>query len=306
MAAPVNVNFDFDGAGAATGAVPVSQFDWAPGNSVIIANPANPASFTVLFQANLGFADVVGGPDVNNGAFGSYFTAVAGFQVLVDFVAPLPNGGSFTNFLFDPASSTNFFKIYQDSTPGDDLAGTGFTDGNLILSGTALPEAFSSSFTVTDGDGDSNNDTVNDRLLDGTTDGNQYPGVYSILGTGATALKIKIDSFDPLYFTNLLVGQSFSFTNTSQIDPYNTVNPSQAFSSNGIANGDACGVPCVGAVNGRYLLDGDPKSDRTVAQSDANSSFDITPVPEPGSLFLMGVGILGLGAIARRRQNAKQ
>lgn len=300
-AASFDVQFDPDGAGGASSLL-VSQFDWAVGNSVIISNPTNPLSFTVLYQANLSVIVTSDEDDVDpsNGTFGKFYTAVAGFEVLVDTVN---STSSNTVFLFDPASSPNFFNVYADAESGNNLTGLGFAadaGSTLILSGSAIGTGFSSNFNVTAG-ADTDNNGSPDRNLD-QFGGNNYPGVYSVLGTGATALQIKLNYWDPLYFLNMVDGQMLSFTNTSQVDPYNQANPSNTFSADGVADGGACGVPCVGVVNGGYLLDGDPNSDRIVAQTDGNSSFAV--VPEPASLLLLGAGILGVAALQRRRMAA--
>lgn len=79
--------------------------------------------------------------------------------------------------------------------------------------------------------------------------------------------------------------------------------------TNTLWSGTASG-PAFSATGGSYLSISDPFSltlevtmDHSAAGSQNATSFDFTgSVPEPGTLALFGVALLGLGAAARRRQ----
>lgn len=273
--------FDANGGGAGGGGT-FAYFDWLPGNSLLVETAGSPIA-TIYFQANLDAAVKLDNTKYNNcDLAGGCITAVAAFQVLLT-----PITTTQTNFTVLPGG---VLKVYADTTQGDDLSGLGFAAGGSavdILTATTLG-----------GSGTFNFSSLTPVPLDQSPDGNNYPNTLTYTGQGSTDITALVTAVNSAYFTNLIAGASLSFTNTSQIDPYKQVNPSATFSSNAIADGDVCGVPCVGPINGA--------GDRIVAQSDANTSFTVNaPIPEPATLTLFGLGLAGTAAARRRQKKSK-
>jgi len=298
-AAPASADtilFDVNGTGGGTGTTLATNFDWLPGNAILIET--SPTTATVVYQANLGVITTpedpvctnVAGGAACNGANSLYYTAVASFNVQLT-----------SETTFDILAGGTF-SIYADAAPADDLTGGGaFADGTLVATGTAIlgTGSLTPSFAPACAPGTTPTGGVGSiciGALDQTTGdplpNNDWPGVQTIGGTGGFNVLLDVDIANPLFFLNqpqvIVVSATSSGSNTL---PFLGVDPTALF-----WNGQA-GVPSVGPLNGAGT--------RIMTQSDADTQFQVTVIPEPATLTLLGMGLAG-SAIARRRQLKKR
>lgn len=294
FAATTAITFDTNGT-ATGGVVTTDTLDWKPGNALsVLGNPSTGlytgAQTQLLYQANLGTMLFGGSTVATAGAGGaSAFTLVAGVNEKVTSFTSLGGGAAVVTFgMADSANSpTNFFKIYANQT-GNDLLGTGFANslGTVVASGYIAAINTSSYFTA--------------GAVSGALDSfgaDDWMGTGSLSGSGATDMVARVTFADADYFPDLMrVGAvTLALTNTSIVTPFNQANPSRAFSSDGILDGDH--ITNVGAVNGVQVSGAGGNYD-FIFQADGNTAFQI---PEPGSLALLGLGLGFLGLVSRRK-----
>ena len=277
--ANASVLIDVDGPGTNSG-VQVESFDFLPGNSLNVGALVQGATqFTNLYQARLGAVLDSGGnviilPGLNDLTHANAFeiTAVAQFDLQVTGYNPGVALTTTTTEIVTAPGTVNFVKFYYDAQPNaNDLLGTGFDDGTLILEGYAT---FGGSSFV-------EFNTLPPVAFDqfGT---NNYPAVTTKTGVGGLLLDAAVTSTNPTFFGTPLAVASIN-SSTTNVFPFQQIDPSQQFVG-GV-------VPSIGTINGVNGND-------IQIQTDATVSF--RPIPEPASMMLLGLGAMGM--LVRRRR----
>lgn len=310
---------DFNGA-LAGGALQVGGIDPKVGNLISrCADLLDNCTTTSILAGGLKVDDVIetfGHAALDSGSFtdlngdpvnflvAGEWTLVFGFTEVVTAQVGL----SATLVTIDTAllGTANFFEVYFQAAPNSSmLAGAGFNDGTLIMSGTI--DAFDPSVSLTLGRSDFTVTDLGEKLDKFNAD--NYVGKTTLSTNGNVQLALTPKIINTAFFKDGLAG--LTLTATSQINlPFASTNPSGCFVQT--AGGFGVAPPDLGGAGASNLTAGcgdtigkinGVTGPNVMFQSDANIALQQS-VPEPTTLALLGGALFATGAVRRSRRKA--
>jgi hypothetical protein len=281
---------DFNPTGSnASPMITIGGISIAPGNA--LARGSVPLSVGSTFE--LDFQSTINGVVNTNGltvaptglATSYQITALASFT---EVVTSLSADKTVATFALAPTQASNsFFELYYNpSLVADQTAGTGFNKGTLMLMGApSLTSPSVGIFSLSTGPGGA--PVI--QQFDQYASTNHYPGINTVSGSGAAMISADVTYYNPNFFQTPISEVSF---NTSLATPFGQANPSAMF-TNLPGSGNPTVTANIGAINGASGPD---------FQFQADSNISFTAIPEPSSIILIGMGLVGvLGVLAWKK-----
>ncbi|HYN79022.1 MAG TPA: PEP-CTERM sorting domain-containing protein, partial [Lamprocystis sp. (in: g-proteobacteria)] len=223
-----------------------------------------------------------------------------GFREAVTTASAPLGGPNVATFAF-VSGAPNYFRMYY-SAGGNNanfLNGTGFTTGTLMLAGTLSPAT-----TYVSGFTGNSTDIVDFDQFDTAN----WVGQQSISGGGySSTLNISVAPgtggyLNPVYFPGIGSIDRFALSGLGQTLPFSSIDPSKDFYWDSTGVGKTLGTrlnqnTLTTINNGINGADGTG----TIFAIDTSSAISGTAIPEPTTLALIGLGVLGAGMSRHRR-----
>jgi hypothetical protein len=257
----------------------IGGMDPGPGNALAVSSVPLTigGTFQLDYQATVPALIGTNGLDFTPPGLGSTYqlTVLGSFT---EVVTSLSSSGTVATFALAPTQSSNsFFELYYNSAVvANNLAGTGFNVGTLVIAGTPATSSPSVSVFSISTTGGSPNIAAFDEFS------HNYPGINTVMGSGASMLWANVTYYNPAFVGTPISKIAF---NSSIVTPFDEVSPSARFVGSPGTSAPSV-IPNLGTINGANGTD-------FQFQADGNFSFTAATIPEPASVILASLGFLG-------------